>query len=341
MKNLYYKYKTYLNIVRKDFRDKFPLPFFKKLGLWRKGFLAEKHVLYQLDKNNHKDYLNDFHTSMARWINEPFNEMLTNKYIFSECVGKYIKVPKTYGIFINGEFSSNKTGFLENLVDELDVFVVKTVSGGGGKGVYIVKKENDNTYILNNKVYYSKSELLTFFKTLNNYLFTEYIEPGEFSKSLNQSSVNTMRVITLIDPKTNEAFMARAVQRIGVAASAPQDNFTKGGLSANIDLETGQLSDCTTHPKTKAHIRYTHHPDTNIKIEGLVVPNWKRIKAQILHAANQLPMLKVIGWDFVISNDGLVAIEGNHHPDPDVLQGHEPLLTDPRIRAFYKHHNII
>ena len=150
-----------------------------------------------------------------------------------------------------------------------------------------------------------------------------------------------MRIITLIDPKTNKAFIARAVQRIGVKASAPQDNFTKGGLSAAINLETGQLSDCTRHPKTQEQLRFTHHPDTNIKIEGVTIPNWKSLEAQILHAANSLPMLKIIGWDFVISNNGLVAIEGNHHPDPDVLQGHEPLLIDERIKAFYKFHKII
>ncbi|TXE18866.1 hypothetical protein ES692_05290 [Psychroserpens burtonensis] len=341
MKFTYYKYRAKLNIIKKDLRDRFPLSFFKKISLWRKGFLAEKHVLYQLDKNNHKHYLSDYHTSMARWINEPFNEMLTNKLIFSDCVGKYIKVPETYGIFVGGHFSSNSDKTLEILLNVFDVFVVKTVSGGGGKGVYIIKKENDNQFLLNNIATYNSIELLEFFKTLNNYIFTEFIEPSAFSKSLNETSVNTMRVITLIDPKTNKAYIARAVQRIGVADSAPQDNFTKGGLSASIDLKTGQLSDCTRHPKTKEHKRYTHHPDTNIKIEGTVIPDWRSIATEIVHAANSLPMLKCIGWDFVISNKGLVAIEGNHHPDPDVLQGHEPLLTDERIKAFYKFHKII
>lgn len=341
MKQAYYKYRAKLNIIKKDLKDKFPISFFKKMDLWRKGFLAEKYTLYQLDKNNYKDYLSDYHTSMARWINEPFNEILTNKLIFSECVGKYIKVPETYGIFVSGQFSSNSEKTLEALVDQLTVFVVKVVSGGGGKGVYIIKKENDNQFVLNNTTAYNKVELFQFFTTLNNYIFTEFIEPSDFSKSLNESSVNTMRIITLLDPKTNKAFIARAVQRIGVAASAPQDNFTKGGLSAAINLETGQLSDCTRHPKTKEHNRYTHHPDTKIKIEGVTIPDWKSITMQIEDAANSLPMLKVIGWDFVISNKGLVAIEGNHHPDPDVLQGHEPLLTDERIKAFYKFHKII
>ena len=341
MKFTYYKYRAKLNIVKKDLRDKFPISLFKKISLWRKGFLAEKQVLYQFDKNNYKDYLSDYHTSMARWINEPFNEMLTNKLIFSDCVGKYIKVPETFGIFVNGKFSSNSEKTLEGLLNEFEVFVVKTVSGGGGKGVYIIKKVSENQFLLNNTITHDTSKLLEFFKTLDNYIFTEFIVPSDFSKSLNETSVNTMRVVTLIDPKTNKAFIARAVQRIGVAGSAPQDNFTKGGLSAAIDLETGRLSDCTTHPKTKEHKRHTHHPDTNIKIEGVTIPNWRSIETEILHAANSLPMLKCIGWDFVISNKGLVAIEGNHHPDPDVLQGHQPLLTDERIKAFYKFHKII
>jgi len=341
MKSTYYKYKTKLNILKKDLKDKFPLSLAKKISLWRKGFLAEKHVLYQFDKNNYKDYLSDYLTSMARWINEPFNEMLTNKLIFSDCVGKYIKVPETYGIFVSGQFSSNSDKTLETLLSEFNIFVVKTVSGGGGKGVYIIKKENGDRFLINKTTTYNTRELLEFFTTLNNYIFTEFIEPSDFSKSLNATSVNTMRIVTLIDPITNKAFIARAVQRIGVAASAPQDNFTKGGLSAAIDLETGQLSDCTRHPKTKEHKRYSHHPDTNIKIEGITIPDWESIATQIVNAANSLPMLKVIGWDFVISNNGLVAIEGNHHPDPDVLQGHEPLLTDERINTFYKFHKII
>lgn len=341
MKLEYYKYRTKLNIIKRDLKDKFPISLTKKIDLWNKGFLAEKYVLYQLEKNNYKDYLSDYHAAMARWINEPFNDMLTNKLIFSDYVGKYIKVPKTYGIFVTGEFFSNDNRTLNDLVKEFEIFVIKSITGGGGKGVYIIQKTTGTEFLLNNKKILDLKELLDFFATLNNYIFTEFIEPNDFSKSLNPTSVNTMRIITLIDPRTNRAFIARAVQRIGVAASAPQDNFTKGGLSAAIDLDSGRLSDCTRHPKTNEHQRFTHHPDTNVKIEDVIIPNWESIEDEILQAANNLPMLKCIGWDFVLSNKGLVAIEGNHHPDPDVLQGHEPLLTDTRIREFYKFHKII
>ena len=60
-----------------------------------------------------------------------------------------------------------------------------------------------------------------------------------------------------------------------------------------------------------------------------------------MHAAESLPMLKCIGWDFVLTDSTVVAIEGNHHPDPDVLQCHSPLLIDEKIKNFYKYHKII
>lgn len=341
MKHTYYKYRLWLNIIKKDLKDKFPISIFLKISLWKKGFLAEKYTLYQLDKNNYKDYLSDHHTSMARYINEPFNDILTNKLIFGEIVGQFIKVPKTYGWIFNGVFFNKTNLLLIDILSSFDTFVVKAVTGGGGKGVFIISKKKDNLFIVNNTLEFSTQKLTEFISSLDNYILTEFIKPSEFVKSLNHGTINTMRIITMLDPKTNRPFIARAVQRIGVNSSAPMDNFTKGGLSASIDLNSGKLGDATCHPKTKNHIRYSSHPNTNINFEGKIIPKWKEIKQEILKGASNLPMLKCVGWDFLLSDKGLVAIEGNHHPDPDVLQGHGPILTDKRIKAFYKHYNII
>ena len=52
-------------------------------------------------------------------------------------------------------------------------------------------------------------------------------------------------------------------------------------------------------------------------------------------------MLKCVGWDFILTDDEIIPIEGNHHPDPDVLQGHGPLLESKKILDFYTFHKII
>ena len=341
MKKIYYKIRTYINIIRKDLKDEFPISFLKKIQLWRKGFLAEKHTLYQFDKNNYKYYFSDYHASISRNINEPFNDLLTNKLVFSEVIGKVLKVPQTFGWIFNGIYYPRDESNIENLLLTNENIVIKSVNGGGGKDVFIIKKERKKDFVINNNKRLQKEELIQFIFTLNNFIVTEFIKPSFFSESLNKDTINTMRIITLMDPKTNKPFIARAVQRIGVKTSAPMDNFTKGGLSASIDLETGILSDATSHPINTTHTRYSSHPDTGFKFEGQVIPNWNDIKNEILNAVGELPMLKCVGWDFLLSDKGLIAIEGNHHPDPDVLQGHEPLLTDERIKSFYKFHKII
>jgi hypothetical protein len=340
LKYTYFKFRTYINIISKDLSAKFPLPWHKKVKMWYNGFLAEKYALYQLETFSHKLFLSDFHTSMARWINEPFNDLLTNKYLFAAVVGKYIRTPETYGFISSGRYyPENKVDF-EELLEQLSSLVLKPVTGGGGQGVHLIKKV-ENNFKINGKESLTKDELYKLISSKDNYIVTEYIEQGAFQRALYTHSTNTMRVLTLIDPETRKPFIVRAVQRVGSKGSEPQDNFTKGGLSFNINLENGSLSDGTIHPYNNKHVRYSHHPVTLNKIEGLVIPDWDKVKEEILCLAGQLPMLKCVGWDFLLTGSGLVAIEGNHHPDPDVLQGHGPLLHNKEVVKFYKYHKVL
>ena len=217
--------------------------------------------------------------------------------------------------------------------------MIKSVIGGGGKGVYVIEKKDSFIFINGHKMQNKKFE--SFFSNLDNSIVTEFINPGKFSKSLNKDSINTMRVLTLINPKNNKPFIAAAAQRIGVKSSIPMDNFTKGGLSCLIDLDSGKLSDATSHPKNIKHIRFQVHPDSKCNFSSMSIPNWNKLKSEIINLSSNLPMLKCVGWDFLLTDDGLVALEGNHHPDPDVLQGHKSLLSEKNVVEFYKYHKII
>ena len=106
-------------------------------------------------------------------------------------------------------------------------------------------------------------------------------------------------------------------------------------------METGVLGPAVSHPKSMTLDWHECHPDTQAPLAGRQIPGWDRIRQDILRLASQLPFLKVVGWDLLLADDGLVAIEGNHHPDPDVLQCHGPLLTDERVRRFYQHYGIL
>ena len=45
-----------------------------------------------------------------------------------------------------------------------------------------------------------------------------------------------------------------------------------------------------------------------------------------------------LGWDVVVTADGIRLLEGNANTGMNVLQVHGPLLSDPRIRRFYESH---
>jgi len=338
MKKVYYSIKHKYDLIKKNNKFKVPLSFTKKMLYLHRGFLSEKYYLYELYKNDYHLYLSDYQSLQAKWINDPFTEILTNKYIFSHVFKNYVKVPLCYGLILNGTYYSEDEKF-KNLLD-LQKFVLKPVTGGGGKGVFLVEIIKGKI-ILNNKDNINNENFNNIVKSLNNYLVCEFIEQSSFSKSLNPDSINSMRVLTMVDPLSNEPFIARASQRIGVKNSAPQDNFSKGGLSAKINLETGELSDATTHPFTNKHIRYDHHPETGIKIKGQVIPQWQTVKQQIFEFIKKIPMIKIAGWDILLTENGICIIEGNHHPDPDVLQCHEPLFVDERIKNFYKYYKIL
>ena len=345
LKSTYYFLRDHYNILRKELKSKFPLPFFRRAQLFFHGFLSEKYVLYNFKNNNHREYLSDIQSAKARWINDPYTEVLSNKFIFDRVVGQFIKVPKTYALVTRGvtTFVDNEVkgqvGF-ENIFQVIakTPVILKPVTGGGGAG--IIQVENINGQIYKDGELISENELLIAIAKLDGYMITERLAHGEFASSLNKETINCMRIVTIFDEKSQEAFIVRAVQRIGVKKSSPFDNFTRGGISAEIDLDLGTLSSATSHPTSSEAVWYDVHPDTGAPFKGRIMHEWNDVKKDVLFAANKMSYLKCIGWDILLTDSGVYAIEGNHHPDPDVLQCHGGILKDERVKSFYSYHGI-
>ena len=215
-KKKYYSLRAILNIVGKDLKDGFPLPIWKKILLWRKGFLAEKYTLYRFDKYDSKNFLSDYDTSMSRWINEPYNDVLTNKYIFAKVIGRKTRVPKTFGLIIKGSFYPESSSSLDDIIKSNEKFVIKPVTGGGGKGVSLCEVKMNKTICINGRDVFGYHDFLDYLSKLDNYLITEFISPGRFSHSLNPDTINTLRVLTMIHPKSQKSFIAKIVHRVGV-----------------------------------------------------------------------------------------------------------------------------
>jgi len=140
-----------------------------------------------------------------------------------------------------------------------------------------------------------------------------------------------------------EPFIAFAIHKFGTKESAPVDNWAKGGLSAYVDLESGELGPGAGYPKyTGGKLSwFDRHPETGAPIAGVQVPQWLALKGQLLEMLRELKFLIYIGWDIVITPRGPCIIEGNTAPAVAFLQVHKPLLKDPRVKRFYAYHKVL
>ena len=81
------------------------------------------------------------------------------------------------------------------------------------------------------------------------------------------------------------------------------------------------------------------HPDSGAQVEGMAIPNWEDVTREIVRIATAVPFLPYVGWDFVVTDDGLQVIEGNNYSGMNVFP--VPMLDDPRVVRFFEHHGVL
>ncbi len=140
------------------------------------------------------------------------------------------------------------------------------------------------------------------------------LEPGVVEEFLYQhpdmtafypDAVNTVRVITAL--KDGNASVVMAALRTGRYGNT--DNWSQGGLSAGINVETGMIE---TDGVDQYGNAYAEHPVTGKAFNGAKIPEWDRVEKSVCEAARLCPDIPLIGWDVAVLKDGrVVLIEGN------------------------------
>lgn len=320
--------------------------FGEQSSLLRRGFSNRQYVLYDLKNKNMDDYLSEYERRKTRFINGQASYVLSNKLVFSQIVEQHIRTAKIYGMIQKGDIwpvdsTRNVADYntLVNYLDESRPLILKPNSGtDGGRGVMLICMENGKVFC--NQTELDLSSLKSLLESLDGYLVCEFVRQGNYGNYLFAESVNTIRILTMMCPQEHEPFIAMSIQRIGTDASKPVDNWSAGGVSAHINADTGTLSKAVSFRDGIVEWHKTH-PDTGIEIEGIIVPNWQRIKEAVISLAATFPYLPYVAWDVVPMDEGLLIIEGNNCSDVEMLQVHEPLLKNERVREFYKYYNII
>lgn len=234
---------------------------------------------------SHKQWLK----IIKRLNDEKYIHILNNKV---ETLGYFAK-------FINHEWCYPKMHSkeqYEQFVSKHQRIICKPLSEEGGQGVCL----------------YDKNSFRGGYEELkaNDLLLEECIAQHP-DMCFNNSSVNTVRVYSILD-RQGKAHILKAVLRAGVGKSVV-DNYHSGGVIYPINVEHGFVE---SYGKRRMDTQgIVIHPETDIVMLGFHIPHWEKMKKTVLLMAESIPQVRYIGWDMVVTPEGVDMIEANDNAD--------------------------
>lgn len=315
------------------------LPHDIRQRLWARGFLADKWDLLRLDARGLEGYLSDLQRLLTRTINGRYGIVLDDKHLLTQALAASVTLPEIVLHLYDGhlELSPRVPSLLGS--DQPTALFVKPARGAMGAGVFRVvvgdgSVQVDGASLTPDRFYRRLRDLG------RDLIGTVGVVQHPAAAAWYPGTTNTVRVLAIRTPVEAGPQVVLAALRVGVRATEPLDNFSRGGLSFPVDLTSGAVGPGVQRlPQGTAPV--THHPDTGAAIAGTVVPFWPEVVAVALRAMSRLPYLLYVGWDIAVGTDGPVIIEGNNYAGVDVFQVHAPVLACAPLRRFYEHHGIL
>lgn len=151
--------------------------------------------------------------------------------------------------------------------------------------------------------------------SLRDGILEQVIENSDCLKCIAPGSLNTIRIVTLIDKHGNLHILA-AVLRMGNGSSFT-DNYHDGGMACAIDCSSSRLKGNAYGMGCK---EYSEHPFSKIIFDGYKVEGFEECLDLVKNIAFVEPEARYVGWDFAITPNGIDLIEGNIPPGEDITQ---------------------
>jgi len=197
------------------------------------------------------------------------------------------------GVFYDAERNIITKDDADKLISCYEKVVVKpSVENGSGRGVALVDVSNT-----------SVTE-----KFGKNYVVQKLLRQHSFLSSLNQSSVNVIRVVTLfLDGKV---VPLTAALRYGGEGSFTDNQVSKDGKGMTI---IGITEDGTLREKGyfSCGESVTETP-SGLSFGGLKIPKFEEMVALAVKQHSRFPNIRIIGWDFTLNEEeDVVVIEYN------------------------------
>ena len=321
-----YMANEWIRMMIEDIKKEKAYSLSKKIWCFRRGFRVWRIPQYNITKDNYKELLSDRDYCYMHPINNAFvkwiNDKVTMRYIltpFKEYLPEYyFHMLKRYGNRTNiiplvdcpKSYEPSFEGIFQLLRDKGDL-VFKMSSGTHGEG-FRKLSYRDGVYFMNNK-FCHESDIINHFKSRTAfYAITNYVTSHKDIKAIYPESTNTVRIMTINEDGISP-IIASAFMRIGSSSTGVTDNVGFGGVTADVEIETGRYyngEQIINHVINKCPV----HPDTGISTEG-ILPHWSKVVEIIPEMCRLMPQLEYMGFDVAITDNGFIILEINVHQD--------------------------
>lgn len=175
---------------------------------------------------------------------------------------------------------------------------------------------------------------------LNNFIITEVVRNHPYAASVAPDSLNTIRLLLVWDDDKKEFFIPRAFHRFGCSGSVVDNLGAGNGVCVFMNPENGELENEGVITKRGKEIPIINeaieHPDSQILLSGIIVPNWSFVKSIVLKICNSISYLRYIGMDVAVTKNGFKIIEINSLSSLSITQQRKGFLSDSRIQKVLK-----
>lgn len=240
--------------------------------------------------------------------------VLFDKDLFSIYFSEF-KIPVVQTL-LRFTYSGGMVPELRMAIKKLGVAFLKCTAGWCGQLVWKICVNAMGEFECNGTVV----EIESLLEVGASYLLQPVVVNHPKLDGLNSSCLNTLRLMTYIDPNSHEIKMwDDGFLRIGNGKAV--DNFWAGGVV--IPIEHGRLKKFgfTNDSVHKGQMkRVVKSPSTGIEFSGFEIPYYDEAVDVCLKAHRFLPRIKSVGWDVGVTKDGPVLIEGNHDWGNDIVQ---------------------
>lgn len=310
-----------------------------------RGFYSYRIEQYGLTDKNYGNFLSDYDYKWIRPINNSYRKLLWDKIKFYYSLTRFREhLPKYYFHLIPSDegllfakmpdLPDDISGSAEGVCSFLKLkgkLAMKPTKGAHGDGFYKLEYV-EGEFRINDKIF-TESQFKDFLNKRNRYyLITEYASMHEDLQRIYDKVACTLRIM-VINRNGNNPKIEDAYFRIGTSSGGFTDNISnayKVGLHAPVNPETGSFGNAETLCNHKLS-PIDKHPDSMVPIAGNM-PNWDKVRSAVLDISKYLSPLEYLGFDVVITEDGLNILEINTHQEL-----HKYPMYNEDVKSYLNH----